>query len=107
MLREKGIDSELNWVPAHKEIEGNELADVAAKEATGWREVKKRDGKLCKIRTHAPQIPLPFLKSAGKAHLTRLLHGKWEEEWRNETRGRALFKIPPSPARKVTSYQSG
>ena len=35
MLREKGIDPELHWVPAHKEIEGNKLIDVAAKEATG------------------------------------------------------------------------
>ena len=26
---------------------------------------------------------------------------KWEEEWRDETRGRALSKIAPSPTRKV------
>ena len=45
----------------------------------------------------AHQIPLPFfIRSAGKAHLTKLLYVKWEEKWRNETRGRALFKIAPS-----------
>ena len=103
MLREKGINPELHWVPAHMEIEGNELADVAAKEATGWRKVKKRNRKLREIDTKhtAPQIPLPFLKSAGKAHLSKLFFEKWEEEWQNETKGRTLFKIAPSPTRKV------
>ena len=102
-LREKGINPELHWVPAHKEIERNELADVAAKEATGWRKVKRRNGKLREIDTNhtAPQIPLPFLRSAGKAHLSKLLFEKWEEEWQNEKKGRALFKIAPSPTRKV------
>ncbi len=77
-LRKKGINPELHWVPAHKDIEGNELADVAAKEATGWWKVKKRNGKLCEIDTNytAIQIPLPFLKSAGKAHLTKFLFEK-------------------------------
>lgn len=82
MLCKKRNDLELPWVPAHKKLEGNKLTNVAAKKATGWREVKKRNGKLCKIDTDhtASQIPLPFLKSAGKAHLTKLLYGKWEEE---------------------------
>ena len=103
MLREHGIDPELHWVPAHNEIAGKELAGVAAKEATGWRMVKKRNGKFCEIDTNhtAHQTPLPFLRSAAKAHLTKLLYEKWGEEWRNESRGRALFKIAPSPTRKV------
>ncbi len=90
-------------MPAYKEIEGNELADVATKEATGWRKVKKRNRKLCEIDTNhtAPQIPLPFLKSTGKPHLTKFLFEKWEEEWQNGTKGRELFKIAPSPTRKV------
>ena len=84
------------------EIEGNELADVAAKEATRWRKVKKRNGKLHEIDTKhtALLIPLLFLKSVGKAHLSKLLFEKWEEEWQNETKGCALFKIATSPIRK-------
>ena len=103
MLREHGIDPELHWVPAHNEIVGNELADMATNEATGWRKVKKRNGKFCEIDTNhtTHKTPLPFLGSAAKAHLTKLLYEKWGEEWRNETRGRALFKIAPSPTRKA------
>jgi ribonuclease HI len=33
MLAEKGESLKLMWVPAHTEIEGNEAADVAAKDA--------------------------------------------------------------------------
>lgn len=49
----------------------------------------------------AHQTPLPFLRSAAKAHFTRLLFEKWGDEWRNETRGRAPFKLTPSPTGKV------
>ena len=103
MLREHGIDLEIHWIPAHNEIVGNELADLAAKEATGWRKVKRRNGKLREIDTNytAHQTPLPFLRSDAKAHFTKLLYEKWGEEWRHETRGRALFKITPSPTGKV------
>ena len=78
MLRKHGINPKLYWIPAHNGIAGNELADVAAKEATGWRQVKKRNGKFCKIDINytGHQTPLSFLRCAAKAYLTKLLYEK-------------------------------
>jgi ribonuclease HI len=37
-LQKSGHTVVMRWIPSHKGIEGNEAADIAAKEATGWRE---------------------------------------------------------------------
>ncbi|KAJ6439194.1 cytochrome P450 [Purpureocillium lavendulum] len=37
-LQEHNLPIEIRWVPAHTGVQGNEDADRAAKEATGWRE---------------------------------------------------------------------
>lgn len=52
MLGKKRLDPELHLLPAHKVIMGNEPVDIAAKEVTGWRKMKKRNDKLCKIDTN-------------------------------------------------------
>ena len=44
-LRTRGYVVMLHWIPAHEGDEGNELADAAAKEATGLKTSKHR-GKV-------------------------------------------------------------
>jgi ribonuclease HI len=39
-LRDLGKKVTLHWIPAHRGIKGNEGADIAAKEATGWKRVR-------------------------------------------------------------------
>lgn len=82
---------------------GNEIADQAAKEATGWRGVKRRNGKSVEINTnHTSTSPnLPFLRTAVKAFLAEKLYAEWEDDWHREARGRTLYKIVPTPSRKL------
>ena len=102
-LREQNIEVEVRWIPAHIGVDGNERADSAAKEAKGWRKVKRRNGKLIEIDTShtSPSPNLPYLRSAVKASLTEKLHAEWEDDWHKETKGRTLYKIAPKPSRKV------
>ena len=41
-----GLYVEFHWITAHQGIEGNELADRLAKEATGWTQTRGRRGRL-------------------------------------------------------------
>ena len=102
-LREQDIEVDIRWIPAHIGVGGNGLADKAAKEATGWRKVKRRNGKSIEIDTShtSPSPNLPYLRSAVRASLAEKLFAEWEDDWHKETRGRTLFKTAPKPSRKV------
>ncbi len=45
ILKTQGKLVFFHWIPSHKDIKGNEEAEIAAKEATGWRKAKKKNGK--------------------------------------------------------------
>lgn len=101
-MRRKGIEPEFHWVPAHIGIEGNERADKAAKEATGWRRIRDR-GRLREVDTDqtAYRPPGYSLVAAMRAvHNSRLI-SEWKEGWTNEKTGRELHRICPEPTTKV------
>jgi ribonuclease HI len=54
-LQDKGYSVTVRWIPAHVGIPGNEAADQAAKEATGWRE----DGRSQQPAEPPPQLYPP------------------------------------------------
>ncbi len=83
------------------------MADKAAKEATGWRKIKRRNGKSVEINTNHTSISpnLPFLRAAIKASLAEKLYAEWKDDWHREAKGRTSYKIVPIPSRKVLHLQ--
>ena len=100
-LRTQDLNTEIRWVPAHIGIQGNEDADRAAKEATGWRE-----GGLTGPRAVEPQQLYP-LRSTMKTWSHKETIKSWETSWVSETRGRASFRHTPKPSRKVLDLHDG
>ncbi|KAJ3571479.1 hypothetical protein NPX13_g5362 [Xylaria arbuscula] len=94
-LQENGLPVEIRWIPAHKGIPGNEEADQAAKEATGWRENGTRGQ-----RAEQPE-ELFSLKATLKTWNHKEAKRHWEMSWRIETKGRTTFRYTPKPTQKV------
>ena len=94
-LQNKGYSVTVRWIPAHVGIPGNEAADKAAKEATGWRE----DGRSQQPADPPPQLhPLrTTLRRWCKNQATR----QWISAWREEKKGRATYRHTPTPTKKV------
>jgi len=79
LLRWSGIDVRVHWIPAHIGVPGNEMADRAAKQATGWRE-------NLWFPPIPPTISIPFatLRSFVKMTLRKRIVLDWETQWREE-----------------------
>ena len=99
-LRDQGKEVEFHWIPAHQEIEGNELADTAAKQATGWKKKRKRNGRIEERHDgkKAAQTQIPHLRSARSQANWDFVKKAWEDEWTSEKRGRDLRILTPSPS---------
>ena len=83
---------EIHWIPAHSGVPGNELADIAAKEATGWRATGPPS-----TPSHTPPN-LPTLTSAYKTAARYRANEQWAENWKTEKHGRTTFKLTPEPS---------
>ena len=109
MLRDEGIEIRLQWVPAHEGIQGNELADGAAKQATGLRTVRKRNGRLKEVDTRwtAPKALTPNVRAAAKRMINKKAEDDWLQEWTNTKTGRALHHIIKAPSKAVLKIHNG
>ena len=99
LFREEGYTIELHWIPAHIGIEGNEIADKEAKEATGWRQ-KTVHGRIIETDTNETAIQLPNNRrmiSTVKTAIKTYAFQQWAKQWKEETKGSALRAIFPTP----------
>jgi kelch-like protein 2/3 len=77
-LKRKGYDIVLGWVPGHVGIHGNEVADLAAKDAT------------------SDDLPISFIPFTDLKHKTHsYAQALWQEDWSKQVDNK-LFDIRPS-----------
>lgn len=100
-LRSRGHSLTVRWVPAHQGIEGNELADRAAKEATGWRD----DGSVGSRAD--PPATRHSHQYATKSWHRKQSEQRWLSAWQAESKGRVSFRYTPVPSRVVLRLHKG
>lgn len=88
-LRSQGKPVSFHWIPSHKQIRGNEDADIAAKEVTGWRRVKRRNlrWKEWDSGYTAEEQTLGRSRATVKLALEQNTE-QWETAWSNGKTGR-------------------
>lgn len=99
--QDRGRHVKTRWISAHVGVPGNEAADKAAKEATGWRE----DGSEGETAQKPFQLhPLrTTLKTWSKAEVERT----WRTNLHAETKGRACYRHTPVPTNRVLQLHQG
>lgn len=88
------------WIPAHKGVPGNEAADAAAKEATGWSE--KGQGQMA-----AEPHKLRYLIASAKTKIHRRVLKECVNDWENAKHGRGTLKLTPKPSPKTLASHRG
>ena len=108
-LRTQGKTVYLHWIPSHRNIKGNEEADTAAKEATGWRRAKRKNGKWKEWDSGytSEEQKLGRSRATVKLALERKASEQWEMAWTSERTGRELHAICPKPTKKTLEVHRG
>lgn len=102
-LRDQRKEVEFYWIPAHQGIEGNELADSAAKQAIGWRKKRKRNRRIEEKHDgkKATQTQIPHLRYARSQANLGFVKKAWQDKWTSEKRGQDLRILTPSPSSHI------
>ena len=82
----------LKWIPGHRGVQGNELADKKAR----------------KIAEHSTReiAPIRYL-SAVNNQLQRQAHERWKTRWEQGVKGEHLRQLTPTPSKAVRKLHAG
>ena len=108
-LQAQGRQAQFHWIPSHKDIKGNEEADIAAKEATGWRRAKRKNGKWREWDSGyiSEEQKLGRSRTTIRLALEQNTLEQWEKAWTSEKTGRELYAICPKPTKKTLRIHKG
>ncbi len=100
LLRWRGIEVKVHWIPAHIGVPGNEMADKAAKQATGWREHPWSS-------PIPPTMAMPFatLRSSVKMRFRKKMSEEWTTQWQGGTS--EINKLIKTPTKAVLRLHAG
>lgn len=93
---ERGIRTELRWIPAHQGVIGNEIVDQQAKEAA--QEFN---------RLQNPNNRYLRLAAAAKRRFRSEAKIEWERAWAKENTSQPTRRLIEAPTKKTLEYWSG
>ena len=98
VLQKRGCEITLRWIPAHVGVPGNEVADLLAKQATGWQPKSREQNSAAALNPPAVtasniihMVWLPQLLSSCKRMVNTFARECWNRNWRNGITG-MLYK---------------
>jgi ribonuclease HI len=101
-LRDQGWQIELRWIPSHIGVPGNEAADRAAKEASGYN-----PNTLPNPEPQPEPESLQVLAATTKPIIRQTMRDEWKHAWEKAKHGRELFRLGARPGKGTLTIHAG